>query len=261
MGVFQVQKSWPGFIWTTIGVSIIILFVVSLAASAHYVNHLSTGVSSMGSEGTTGSSSGGLSDAAANLSTPSAFTETGEDSIFAGFSLVTNQTAPGGGGADGALFIGAGFGKPGLSVELTLSASDVSEIDDYILSYRFNFIKESSSFPALALGIEGLKEIPGQLEYSPYFVVSKTFPESQVPFIASLGWGMGRFGENFFGAVAVVINRQCNLIVEYDGLGGNTGVSYAFKGEPPVVLTLGLQDVFASKQESTLALAGGIRFH
>lgn len=255
------KKMWPGRIWTTIGVSIIILFVVSLAASAHYVNHLSTGVSSTGSEGTTRSSSGGLSEAAANLSTPSAFTETGEDSIFGGFSLVTNQTAPGGEGADGAVFMGAGFGKPGLSVELTLSASDVSEIDDYILSYRFNFIKESSSFPALAFGIEGLKEIPGQLEYSPYFVVSKTFPESQVPFIASLGWGMGRFGENLFGAVAVVINRQCNLIVEYDGLGGNTGVSYAFKGEPPVVLTLGLQDVFASEQESTLALAGGICFH
>ena len=121
------QKSWPGRIWITIGVSIIILLVLSLTASAHYINHLSTGVSSTGSEGITACSSGVFFNAAANLSTPRAYTATGEDGIFAGFSFVANQTAPGGGGADGALFIGAGFGKPGLSVELTLSASDVSE--------------------------------------------------------------------------------------------------------------------------------------
>ena len=116
------------------GLTIIVLVIVSLTASAQYTGHLSTGVSSTGSEGTTGSSSGGNSDAAGNISTPSGFTETGEDSIFAGFSVVANQTAPGGSGADGGLFVGAGFGKPGKSFELTFTIADISEFSDLVVS-------------------------------------------------------------------------------------------------------------------------------
>lgn len=241
------------------GLTIIVLVIVSLTASAQYTGHLSTGVSSTGSEGTTGTSSGGESDAAGNISTPSGFTETGEDSIFAGFSVVANQTAPGGSGADGGLFVGAGFGKPGKSFELTFTIADVSEFSDLVVSGRLGFQKESGSIPAIALGVEGLFEVPGQLEHSPYIVASKTFPQAKIPFIASLGWGGGRFEDNFFGALAIVLKREMNFIVEYDGAGGNLGLSYALKKN--LVLTLAWQDAFASEQESTLALGGAITFH
>ena len=239
--------------------TVIVLIVVSLTASAQYTSHLATGVSSTGSEGTTGTSSGGESDAAGNISTPSGFTETGEDSIFAGFGVVANQTAPGGAGADGGLFVGAGFGKPGKSFELTFTIADISGLDDLVISGRLGFQKESGSIPAIALGVEALFEVPGQLEPSPYIVASKTFPQGKLPFIASLGWGGGRFEDNFFGALAIVLKREMNFIVEYDGAGGNLGISYAPKKN--LVFTFALQDAFASEQDSTLALGGAITFH
>ena len=106
--------------------------------------------------------------------------------------------------------------------------------------------------------MEGLFEVPGQLEHSPYIVASKTFPQAKIPFIVSLGWGGGRFEESFFGALAIVLKREMNFIVEYDGAGGNLGLSYALRED--LVLTLALQDAFASEQESTLALGGAITF-
>lgn len=239
-----------------------VLFPLARACS-QMENHVSTGVISTGSSGTTGRGSGNYSDAGGTLAIHSAYAEYTEKSFFAGFSLVTEQTAPGGGeGGDAGVFAGGGFGRKGSSLEITLTVADVSNFKDFLISGKYQFMAETPTRPAMAIGVEGIKEIPGQLERSPYIVGSKFFPKLKLPVIASLGWGSGRFNNSIFGGLAFVITRSWTFIAEYDGLGANVGTSFAVKifKDRPVTFTLGVQDAFASEYDSTFTFGAGIRF-
>lgn len=241
------------------------LVAFSLAiAYAQARDHVATGVLTTGSGGITGRGSGDYALAGGTLAIHSAYAEYEEESVFAGFSLVTKQTAPGGGvGQDAGIFVGGGIGKKGHSLELTLTIADVSQFQDFLISAKYQFLSETSSRPAMAIGVEAINEIPTQLERSPYIVASKSFLGPRIPIVASLGWGAGRFGNNFFGALTFIITRSWTLIAEYDGLGGNIGTSFVVKmakGQSPIVVTAGIQDIFLSEYESTLTLGAGIKF-
>ena len=244
---------------------IMVFFLFSFTiAQADMQNHAGTGGLSTGSSCITGRGSGNNSDAGGTISTPSGYADYTGESFFTGFSLVTEQTAPGGEGLDGVLFAGGGIGEKGNSLEVTLTMADVSNVKDFFVSAKYQFMADSPSQPALSVGVEAINEVPGQLERSPFIVASKFFDYPRLPIVASLGWGAGRFGENFFGAIALIVTKQWNLIVEYDGMGGNLGTSFAlrlFEGRRPIVVTVGAQDVFASEHESTFTIATGITFH
>jgi len=225
----------------------------------------STGVTPTGCDATTGRSSGaplglpgGYSDAGSTLSIHSAYAEYSEESSYAGFTFNTNDTGQ-------TIFVGTGIGKRGNSIEITLTMADVSKLSDFLISAKYQFLGETSSRPAMAVGVDAINEIAGQMERSPYIVASKSFPKAELPSVASLGWGSGRFRDSLFGGLAFILQKHWNFIVEYDGLGGNIGTSFATKmslGRPfPVVITLTVNNAFASEEESVFGIAAGITFH
>jgi len=222
---------------------------------------LATGITSTGSGATTGRGSGDCShsQAAGTIATHSAYAEHSKGSYFAGFCLNANDTGQG-------IFAGTGLGKEGNSLELVLTMADVSEFDDFLISAKYQFLGETPSRPAVAVGIDAINEIPEQMQSSPYIVASKCLPIAKSPVLASLGWGSGRFQDNVFGSLAFILSRRWNFIVEYDGVGGNVGISFAaelllWKPKPlPVVVILGVHNAFASDEESTLGVGAGIRF-
>ena len=220
---------------------------------------LAKGITSTGCDATTARGCGdcGYSRASGTISTHSAYAEYSEESYFAGFGFNTNNTGQG-------IFAGTGLGKKGNSLELVLTMADVSEFSDFLISAKYQFLSETPSRPAMAAGVDAINEIPEQMSTSPYLVASKCFPLEKLPLLASLGWGSGRFQDSFFGSVAFVMHENWNFIVEYDGLGGNVGLSfgsevYLWKALP-VVLLLGVQNAFASDEESTFSVGAGIKF-
>lgn len=219
---------------------------------------LAGGGTSTGSDATTSRGSGDHSEAGGTIATHSAYAEYSEESYFAGFSLNTNNTGQG-------IFVGVGIGKRDSSLELVLTMADVSEFNDFLISAKYQFLGETLSRPAIAVGVDAINEIPGQMQTSPYIVASKFFPKVKLPLLVSLGWGSGRFRDNFFGSLAFVLRRHWNFIVEYDGAGGNVGISFGSEVSLwksfPVVVTLGVQNAFASDEESTFSVGAGIRFH
>jgi len=217
---------------------------------------LATGITSTGSEATTGRGRG-KSQAAGTIATHSAYAEYGKGSYFMGFCLNANNTGQ-------AIFAGTGLGKKGNSLELVLTMADVSEFDDFLISAKYQFLGGTRSRPAMAVGIDAINEIPEQMQSSPYIVASKCLPIAKLPLLASLGWGSGRFQDNFFGSLAFILSRRWNFIVEYDGVGGNVGTSFVVElplGKPlPVVVILAVHNAFASDEESTFGVGAGIRF-
>lgn len=220
---------------------------------------LAKGITSTGSDATTVRGCGycGCSEASATISTHSAYAEYSGEGYFAGFCLNANNTGQG-------IFAGTGLGKEGNSLELVLTVADVSEFSDFLISAKYQFLGETSSRPAMAVGIDAINEIPGQMHSSSYIVASKCLRTAKLPLLASLGWGSGRFGNNFFGSLTFILSRRWNFIVEYDGRGGNVGTSFATEislWRPlPVVVILGVHNVFASDEESTFGVGVGIRF-
>ncbi len=245
-------------------ISVLILLVVFTVlpftlAYAYIEGCLAKGMTSTGSDATTSRGCGecGYSQASGTIATHSAYAEYSKESYFAGFSFNTNDTGQG-------IFAGTGIGKKGNSLELVLTMADVSEFSDFLISSKYQFLDETASRPALAVGVDAINEIPEQMHTSPYVVASKCYLRKTLPFLASLGWGSGRFRDNFFGSLAFVFHRNWNLIVEYDGAGGNVGISFGSEvslWKPlPVVVILGVQNAFASDEESTFSLGAGIRF-
>jgi len=245
---------------------VVLVFVLSVIftllpftlAHAYIEGCLAGGGTSTGSDATTSRGSGGHSEAGGTIATHSAYAEYSEESHFVGFGFNT------GGGAEG-IFVGTCIGKRGYSHELVLTMADVSEFSDFLISAKYQFLDETLSRPAIAVGVDAINEIPEQMHSSPYIVASKFFPKLKLPLIASLGWGSGRFRDNFFGSLAFVLSRHWNFIVEYDGAGGNVGASFATKmplRKPlPLVITLAVQNAFASDEESAFSVGAGIRFH
>lgn len=249
--------------WVVGGCLVALVIGFPLSVYAQVSNHVATGVVATGADGITGRSSGDNAEVGGTLAIHSAYAEYSEESYFVGFSLVEDQTAPGGEKTDMGMFGGLGVGRKGNSLELTLTVADVSDFKDFLFSAKYQFLEETPTRPAMAVGVEGINEIPEQLERSPYIVASKFFFNPRVPLILSLGWGSGRFNDSFFGALALILSPSWSLIVEYDGLGGNVGTSFLLPLpgiQSPCVLTLGIQDAFWSDYDSTFTLAGGIRF-
>ena len=232
------------------------IFTLLPFALVHARADLEMGITSTGSDATT-SSGCGHSEAAGTIAAHSAYAEYSGESYFAGFGLNTNNTGQG-------IFAGTGIGKRGSSLELVLTAADVTEFSDFLISAKYQFLSETASRPAMAVGIDAINEIPEQMHSSPYIVASKCFPIVKLPLLASLGWGSGRFRDNFFGSLAFVLGKRWNFIVEYDGVGGNVGMSFAAEvslWKPlPVVAILGVQNAFASDEESLFSVGAGIRF-
>lgn len=220
---------------------------------------LSKGITSTGSDATTIRGCGycGCSEASATIATHSAYAEYSGEGYFAGFCLNANDTGQG-------MFAGTGIGKEGNSLELVLTVADISKFSDFLISAKYQFLGEASSRPAMAVGIDAVSEIPEQMHSSFYIVASKCVRTVKLPLLASLGWGSGRFEDNFFGSLAFVLSRRWSFIVEYDGLGGNVGMSFATEvslWKPlPLVVILGVHNAFASEEESTFGLGVGVRF-
>ncbi len=240
-------------------VSVVFTLLPFTLAYAYIEGCLAKGVTSTGSDATTSRGCGecAYSQASGTIATHSAYAEYSEESYFAGFCFNTNDTGQG-------VFAGTGLGKKGSSLELVLTMADVSEFSDFLISGKYQFLDETASRPAMAAGVDAINEIPEQMHTSPYIVASKCYPRGKLPFLASLGWGSGRFQDNFFGSLAFVFHRNWNLIVEYDGAGGNVGISFGSEVELwkpfPMVVILGVQNAFASDEESTFSVGAGIRF-
>ena len=238
--------------------SVIFTLVSFTLVHAYIEPCLSRGITLTRSDVITTTGSGGHSLAGGTISCHTAFTEYTEKSSFAGFGFNTDNTAQG-------IFVGTGLGKRGNSLELILTMADVSEFSDFLFSAAYQFLGETATRPAMAVGIDAINEIPDQMETSPYIVTSKYFPMRRLPVVASLGWGSGRFRDSFFGDLAFILGRQWSFIVEYDGLGGNVGLSFGTElplWRPfPVVVILAVQNAFASEEESAVSIGAGIRFH
>ena len=241
-----------------LALAVIFTLVPFTLVHAHIEGCACLGMCCCGSDAGTCTGCGGYSLAGGTIATHSGYGEYTGESHFAGFAFNANNTAQ-------TIFAGTGLGRRGNSLELTLTMADVSEFSDFLVSAKYQFLRESPTRPAIAVGIDAINEIPGQMETSPYIVTSKYFPTGRLPVVASLGWGSGRFQDNFFGALAFILGRQWNFIVEYDGLGGNLGISFGSElslWRPfPVVVTLAEQNAFASEEESVLSIGAGIRFH
>ena len=126
---------------------------------------LAGGGTSTGSDATTSRGSGGHSEAGGTIATHSAYAEYSEESYFAGFGFNTNNTRQG-------IFAGTGLGKKGSSLELVLTMADVSEFSDFLISGKYQFLGETFARPGMAVGVDAINEIPGQMHTSPYIVVS-----------------------------------------------------------------------------------------
>jgi len=105
------------------------------------------------------------------------YAEYSEESYFAGFCFNTNDTGQG-------IFAGTGLGKRGNSLELVLTMADVSEFSDFLVSAKYQFLDETASRPAMAVGVDAINEVPEQMSSSPYVVASKFFPKLKLPVIA-----------------------------------------------------------------------------
>lgn len=225
---------------------------------AHVEGCACLGLCCCGSDAATCKGCGGHSLAGGTIATHSTYGQYSGASHFVGFGFNTDNTAQ-------TVFGGTGFGKRGNSLELTVTMTDISEFNDFLFSAKYQFLRETATRPAIALGVDAINEIPGQMPTSFYIVASKYVPLRRLPVVASLGWGSGRFQDNLFGALAFILGRQWNFIVEYDGLGGNAGVSFGTEislWRPfPVVFLLGLQNAFASEEESVVTLGAGIELH
>lgn len=239
--------------------SVIFSLVPFTLAHAYVEGCLAKGVTSTGCDATTRTGCGecGHSEAAGTIATHSAYAEYSEESYFAGFSFNTNDTGQG-------IFAGTGLGRQGSSLELVLTMADVSKFSDFLISAKYQFLGETLTRPALAVGVDAINEIPEQMHTSPYIVGSKCFFPARLPLLASVGWGSGRFRDSLFGGLALVLGRGWNFIVEYDGAGGNVGTSFGgvlpLWRPLPVVVILGVQNAFASEEESAFSVGAGIRF-
>jgi len=218
------------------------------------------GNANTGGESAGGGDSGDHSNTALVVSTHTGWSDYSEESFFMGLSYNFN-----GGGE--AVFMGAGLGKRGYGTELTLTIADVSKFSDLLFSIKHQLCSETSTRPAVALGVDAINEIPEQMERSIYLVGSKYFTRSKLPMVVSLGWGTGRFNDNVFGSVALIWRRNWSFIGEYDGRAVNVGVSLGTKIAQekrealPVVLTLAVHNVFGSAGESVFGVGAGLRFH
>ena len=225
---------------------------------AHVEGCACLGINCCGSDAITCRSCRCYSWAGGTISCHAAYAQYAGESSFAGFSYNTDNTAQ-------TIFAGTGLGKRGSSVEFVLTVADVSKLSDILISAKYQFLRETPTRPAMAVGMDAINEIPAQMPRSPYIVASKYFPRERLPLVASLGWGSGRFQDSFFGDLTFILGRNWNFIVEYDGLGGNLGISFGSElslWRPfGVVGILGFQNAFASDEKSAFSLGAGIQFH
>ncbi|TKJ44702.1 hypothetical protein CEE34_10870 [Candidatus Aerophobetes bacterium Ae_b3a] len=245
---------------------VVLMFVLAViftllpftVAHAHIEGCAALGVCCGGCDAVTGTGCGGHSMAGGALSNHTAYAQYSGASHFVGFGFNTDNTAQ-------TVFGGTGFGKRGNSLELTVTMADVSQFSDFLFSAKYQFLGETATRPAMAVGVDAINEIPDQMPRSFYIVASKYVPLRRLPLVASLGWGSGRFQDSFFGDLTFILGKHWSFIAEYDGLGGNLGISFGTElslWRPfPVVFLLGFENAFASDEKSAVTLGAGIELH
>lgn len=166
---------------------------------------------------------------------------------------------------DAAISFGLGLGNPVTNIGIQLSPTiwDVSRFDNLSLSCKIHrYLGNASS---LAVGAENLfaDKDETDTEESYYIVISHAFQQFHAhepdhsSLHASIGVGSGRFGEKspldiqtgkgkhgsyVFGSLAYEVFPSINMIVDWNGLNLNVGISLAPLKEVPVGITLGIAD-------------------
>ncbi|MFV2007287.1 MAG: hypothetical protein ACC667_07560 [Longimicrobiales bacterium] len=217
--------------------------------------------------------------AAKSMLTPSAW-GAAYGMVFAGAGLT--DRSPYLESTDGVLALGVGLGDPvlALGLQLTTTMSDVSESDNFSVSFKVH--RYLGAGTAIAIGGESLftdDALADDLGESFYAVVSHTFQgvESVRPGVgrlhASLGVGSGRFantsprdlsegkretGTRVFGNVALEVSRDVNLVAEWSGINLHAGASFAIPIAGKMIgLTLGLADLTGYSGDGVRLVGGG----
>ncbi|GMR14022.1 MAG: hypothetical protein BMS9Abin29_2250 [Gemmatimonadota bacterium] len=217
--------------------------------------------------------------AAKSMLTPSAW-GAAYGMVFAGAGLT--DRSPYLKSTDGVLALGVGLGDPvlALGVQLTTTMSDVSDSDNFSVSFKVH--RYLGDGTAIAVGGESLftnDALADDLGESFYAVVSHTFQgvASARPGVgrlhATLGVGSGRFantsprdisegkredGTRVFGNVAVEVHPDVNLVAEWSGINLHAGASVAVPIAGKIVgLTLGLADLTGYSGDGVRLVGGG----
>lgn len=184
--------------------------------------------------------------------------------------------------SDGIVALGVGVGDPVLNagLQMGVTVSDLSELDNYAFSLKVH--RYLGRGTAIAVGGESLLtggefvDDAGSTFYVVLSHVLQGFP-SQRPGIgrlhASVGVGSGRFAEKserdasegkgedatrFFGNVALEVAQDVNVLVEWSGTNLHVGLSKTFlTGHLPVALSLGLADLTGYTGDGVRVIAGG----
>ncbi len=216
--------------------------------------------------------------AAKSLLTPSAW-GAAYGMVFAGAGLT--DRSPYLESTDGVLALGVGLGDPvlALGVQLTTTMSDVSESDNFSVSFKVH--RYLGAGTAIAVGGESLftnDALADDLGESFYAVISHTLQGvASRPGVgrlhASLGVGSGRFantsprdisegkredGTRVFGNVAVEVHPDVNLVAEWSGINLHAGASFAVPIAGQIIgLTLGLADLTGYSGDGIRLVGGG----
>lgn len=217
--------------------------------------------------------------AAKSILTPSAW-GAAYGVAFAGAGL-TNRS-PYLDSTDGVLSLGLGLGDPVLAagLQVTTTMSDVSEADNFSLSFKLH--RYLGAGTAIAVGGESLfsdDELADDFGDSYFAVVSHTFQgvSSKRQGIgglhASVGVGSGRFadrsprdvsegkgehGTRVFGNAALEVQPDLNLIVEWSGINLHAGASFVLQVSGRAVgFTVGLADLTGYTGDGVRLVGGG----
>ncbi len=151
---------------------------------------------------------------------------------------------------NGSAVYGMGFGKwPRLYIS-GLAVSSIIFSDSKACNAQLQFVKETNSVPALAIGAQDIlnKEKPDSTAIlnsgiGYYGVATKQFKLGQRDVYGVLGYGAGKFCDSIFGGVSTPLSDKFTFTTEYDGYQFNTGLAWRPTGrKSPITILAAYND-------------------
>ncbi len=131
---------------------------------------------------------------------------------------------------NGTGYIGVGLGKSGYGLFLVEMPTSVDWEPSQNIQQQI--MPEGRKQPAVAVGIQdifknrdGFDREPHEAR-SPYVVATKQFSGDTEPIFLTLGYGEGRYRNNFFGGASWRASRKLTVMGEFDGWVPNVSVAY-----------------------------------
>ncbi|MCX6343537.1 MAG: hypothetical protein NT018_00515 [Armatimonadetes bacterium] len=144
---------------------------------------------------------------------------------------------------------GMGFGTwPRLYVS-GMAVSSIIFSDSKVFNAQFQFVKETDSTPALAIGAQDILNKEGADNKATtntgigyYGVATKRFKIGERDVYGVLGYGAGKFADSIFGGVSTPLSDKFTFTTEYDGYQFNTGLAWRPTGRKSPVTVLAAYD-------------------